>query len=178
MYSYETNGRGNTSATDAKLLERKSQFINLPAVTPEDNGKVLGVDSGKWQPVDGADPVIDNAKETGGVGWTDEDEIIHKIDEKYLPASGGGGMLVVHFNGDVLDKTNAEIYEAKSNGMDVVVDGGTEAGILRALCITENQAIFNTYYLNHGAEGMEVIFNILTVDNNVLSVDSGSVALS
>lgn len=54
MYSYETNGRGNTSATDAKLLERKSQFINLPAVTPEDNGKVLGVGNGKWQPVDAA----------------------------------------------------------------------------------------------------------------------------
>lgn len=53
MYSYEANGRGNTSATDAKLLERKSQFINLPAVTPEDNGTVLGVAGGKWQPVPG-----------------------------------------------------------------------------------------------------------------------------
>lgn len=87
MYSYETNGRGNTSATDAKLLERKSQFINLPAVTSEDDGTVLGVADGKWQPVpdDGSGWPSDLPKPSaGGYGYT-EGETVHKIDEKYLP---------------------------------------------------------------------------------------------
>lgn len=29
--------------------------------------------------------VLDNAKATGGIGWTDEDNTVHKIDKKYLP---------------------------------------------------------------------------------------------
>lgn len=32
-----------------------------------------------------SDDVVENAKSTGGIGWTDKDDIIHKIDEKYLP---------------------------------------------------------------------------------------------
>lgn len=85
MYSYEANGRGNTSATDAKLLERKSQFINLPAVTPEDDGTVLGVAEGKWKPV------------PGGGGASGYDELsggnITEVDgKKYLTPLGGGAI--------------------------------------------------------------------------------------
>lgn len=36
------------------------------------------------------DVPLENAKATGGIGWTDEDYTIHKIDEKYLPEAGGG----------------------------------------------------------------------------------------
>lgn len=34
-------------------------------------------------------PIVTNAKETGGFGWTDEDETVHTIDPKYI--GGGGG---------------------------------------------------------------------------------------
>lgn len=40
--------------------------------------------------VDSKHVELDNAIETNGMGWTDEDETVHKIDEKYLPIYDGG----------------------------------------------------------------------------------------
>lgn len=50
----------------------------------------------------------------GGYGYTDEDEIVHKIDEKYLPASGGAMVVEVNYDGEqfVSTKTVDEVKNA------------------------------------------------------------------
>lgn len=71
------------------------------------------------------DPIVDNAKETGGIGWTDEDETVHKIDEKYLPEAGGGAerfLVEISGSGDTMtaNHTSAEIATAFDNGKYIV----------------------------------------------------------
>ena len=79
---------------------KKFYDIEIDSQVELENGKTLGkleeskisvndgnCGSGGW-PADLPKPSV------GGYGYTDEDEIVHKIDEKYLPASGGAMVVV------------------------------------------------------------------------------------
>lgn len=76
---------------------------------------------------------VSNAIETHGMGWTDEEEVVHQIDQKYIPQSSGGAM-VVNFNVQVsgdegvvsADKTPAEVIAAAITGpvMGTLISSG------------------------------------------------------
>ena len=99
----------------------------------------------KYLPEVDADPILENAKSTGGIGYTDEDEIVHKIDEKYLP-SGGGAMVVDFVLDDSLSfvesasKTVDEVFTAMLTGVVVgVIKGPGGDDILMSVgCATAN----------------------------------------
>ena len=69
----------------------------------------------------------------GGYGYTDEDEIVHTIDEKYLPASGGGAMVVVpcSLNPQTMD---AELTDAGVAVMDKINTDYQNGNIYPAIC--------------------------------------------
>lgn len=61
----------------------------------------------------------------GGYGYTDEDNTVHKINEKYLPESGGGAeqfLVKISGYGNALttNHTSAEIATAFNNGKYIV----------------------------------------------------------
>ena len=105
----------------------------------------------------------------GGYGYTDEDEIVHKIDEKYLPASGGGAMVVefefdFHNNTLTASKTVDEVKTAMFTipviGVMTVMASGTVVRNTALGCASINEEanpVFGCYYNTANGRWMEQI---------------------
>ena len=93
-----------------KIVDTSSQ--DLPPVTPSDNGKVLGVDSGKWKPVSAPSglPSVSSADEGKVLTVSNAGAWVAQM------PSGGNGSYVVTYSLDgqdvVCDKTASEIATA------------------------------------------------------------------
>lgn len=110
------------------LWQLEDNFYVINAITPQPNQTVdfviYSVDNDVNQIAEKYMPEkVSNAIETGGFGWTDEEEVVHQIDQKYIPQSSGGAM-VVNFTPTVVDyvftmvadKTPAEVKSAMLSG--------------------------------------------------------------
>lgn len=91
---------------------------------------------------------------------------IKKIDEKYLPDSAGGGIVIVHLTEDMfggtyhIDKTGEEIVTLFKNGVLPILMFGDEFGEIFHLATTneDNSVVFehNTYRFTISADGTNI----------------------
>lgn len=142
---------------------KKFYDIEIDSQVELENGKTLGKLEKSKIPVNdgncGSDPIIENAKETGGIGWTEQGEQTVVVDnESVTTVSEGGpgfGMFATPF--DIVDGAYAVIFNGTEYNLNSTIFGEVGAWGLGEL--GETGPDFSRYpFIIFSMDGMTAIY--------------------
>lgn len=121
-----------------KMVEAGENFVEIPAVTSTDNGKLLGVSSGKWQKVDPP------AAELPSVTAADNGDLLGVIEGAWGKVSAPSNIFVAMATLSqnesektvvTLNKTAAELYAAVAAGKLLKFSATVSEGVTIESCV-------------------------------------------